>query len=66
MIINNKDDISKLFGEITFKNEGRKLVNDKNTYYSDYSDDDSSVDEELFDTGDLYKNIMFLTLLFIT
>lgn len=58
LVINNKDDISKLFGEMTFKNEGRILVNDQNTYYSDYSDNDNSEDEERFDTGNLYKNIM--------
>lgn len=51
---------------MTFKNEGRKLVNDKNTYYSDYSDNDSSEDEERFDTGNLYKNLMFLISLFKT
>jgi len=51
LIINSKDDISKLFGEMTFNNEGRKLVNDQNMYYSDNSDNDSSEDDALFDTG---------------
>lgn len=36
---------------MTFNNNGRKLVNDQNTYDSDYSDNDSSEDEALFDTG---------------
>lgn len=51
MIINNKDDVSKLFGEMTFKHNGRKLVNDQNTNDSDYSNNDSSEEEGLFDTG---------------
>ncbi|XP_060864181.1 serine/threonine-protein kinase RIO1 [Metopolophium dirhodum] len=50
LVINNNDDISKLFGEMTFNNNGRKLVNDQNTYDTDYSDD-SSDDETLFDNG---------------
>lgn len=51
MIVNDKDDVYKLFGEMTFKNNGRKLINDQSTYDSDYSDNDSSNDGELFDTG---------------
>lgn len=51
LIINDKDDVYKLFGEMTFKNDGRKLVNDQNTYDSDYSDNDSCDDDALFDTG---------------
>lgn len=35
---------------MTFKNYGRKLVNEQNTFDSDYSDE-SSIDEALFDTG---------------
>lgn len=35
---------------MTFNNYDRKLVNDQNTYDSDYSDD-SSEDEGQFDTG---------------
>lgn len=50
LLINDKDDVSKLFGEMTFKNYDRKLVNDQNTYDSDYSDD-SSEDDMLFDNG---------------
>jgi len=50
LIINDNNDISKLFGEMTFNNNGRKLVNDQNTYDTDYSDD-SSDDETLFDNG---------------
>lgn len=50
MVINSKNDVCKLFGEMTFKNHGRKLVNDQNINDSDYSDD-SSTDEEIFDTG---------------
>lgn len=51
LIINSKDDISKLFGEMTFNNKGRKLVNDQNMYYSDNSDNDNSEDDAFFDTG---------------
>lgn len=50
LVINDNNDISKLFGEMTFNNNGRKLVNDQNTYDTDYSDD-SSDDETLFDNG---------------
>lgn len=50
MIINSKDDISKLFGEMTFKNNGRKLVN-QNTYDIYYSDNSSSEDEAIFNNG---------------
>ncbi|CAI6367195.1 unnamed protein product [Macrosiphum euphorbiae] len=50
MVINNNDDISKLFGEMTFNNNGRKLVNDQNIYDTDYSDDSSDY-ETLFDNG---------------
>lgn len=50
MVIKNNDDVSKLFGEMTFNNYGRKLVNDRNTNDSDYSDD-SSEDDAQFDTG---------------
>lgn len=39
---------------MTFKNNGRKLVNDQNTYGSDFSDD-SSEDEALFDSGNIYE-----------
>jgi len=39
-----------LLGEMTFNNNGRKLVNDQNTYDTDYSDD-SIDDETLFDNG---------------
>lgn len=51
LVINDNDDVCKLFGEMTFKNDGRKLVNDQNIYDSDYSDDDSCDDDALFDTG---------------
>lgn len=51
LIINDKVDVSKLFGEMTFNNNGRKLVNDHNTYDSDYSNSDSSENEALFDSG---------------
>lgn len=54
MVINNNDDISKLFGEITFNNNGRKLVNDQNIYDTDYSDDSSDY-ETLFDNGNKLK-----------
>lgn len=50
MVINNRNDVTKLFGEMSFNNHGRKLVNDQNISDSDYSDD-SSMDETLFDTG---------------
>lgn len=55
MVINNKKDLSNLFGEMTFKNYDRKLVSDQNTYDSDYSDNDSSEDDTLFDNGNLYS-----------
>lgn len=36
---------------MTFNNNGRKLVNDQNTCDSDYSNNDSSEEEALFDSG---------------
>ncbi|XP_050420622.1 serine/threonine-protein kinase RIO1 [Adelges cooleyi] len=45
------EDISKLFGEISFKNYGRKLISDQSIYDSDYSDNESSSEDTRFDDG---------------
>ncbi|XP_050545817.1 serine/threonine-protein kinase RIO1-like [Daktulosphaira vitifoliae] len=49
--LSENDDVSKLFGEMSFNNHGRKLISDLNTYDYDFSDSDSNSEEILLDYG---------------